>query len=282
MDELWQAFFQITASVNALMLGAVIIFSRKLHRTSSRQKLGIALLCYGYLLLSFTARDNLWLTLAPWLVLLNYVIVLLASALFFDYMSGSLGRTSVSKLYYLLPLLFVVVALSIGRVTRCCCLPVSGSCTCASSHECCCPTSAGWPRFKALKRQHRDAEWLEYLDGSPVGQMMLFPKWLVELLGRNRLPSGLDWHCESTALLQQCEVPMAWLLATEDSSAPNEQTIAKLGSLIESGKAISLTLFPGADHGTVTFTKHGGEVTYTGYAPGYFPKEVEELQRLSQ
>jgi dienelactone hydrolase len=140
----------------------------------------------------------------------------------------------------------------------------------------------GWPLFRDLKRQHRDAEWLEYLDGTPVGQMVSFPKWLVELLGKRQLPNGLDWHYDSKALLEQSEIPMAWLLAEEDRSAPNEQTIATLRALIGRGKPLSLTVFPDADHGMVTFTGEGSDVVYTGYAPEYFRKEVQELRRLSQ
>lgn len=115
MDELWQAFVQVTASVNAMLLGIVIIFSRRLRRTRSRHKLGIAVLCYGYLLLSFTATDNLWLPLKSWHLLLDYLIALFASALFLDYVSGSLSRESISKAYYLPPLLFVLVALFLGH-----------------------------------------------------------------------------------------------------------------------------------------------------------------------
>jgi dienelactone hydrolase len=140
----------------------------------------------------------------------------------------------------------------------------------------------GWPRFNALKRQYRDAEWLAHLDGTPVGRMVSFPKWFTELLGKRLLPRGLDWQYDSTALLEQSQVPMAWLLAEEDSSAPNEQTIATLRALIERGKPVSLTVFPATDHGMVTFTRDGDNVTYTGYAPGYFQKEVQELRRLSK
>lgn len=114
MDELWQAFVQITASVNALLLGTVIIFSPRLSRTRSRQKLGIVLLCYGYLLLSFTARDNLWLPVNWWLLLADYLVVLFASALFLDYMSGALCRVSISKLYYVPLLLFALAAVLLG------------------------------------------------------------------------------------------------------------------------------------------------------------------------
>ena len=109
-----QAFVPITASVNALLLGIAIIFSSRLHRTRSRHKLGIALLCYGYVLVSFTAKDNLWLPLNWWLLLVDYVVALFASALFLDYMSSSLSRVSISRAYYSPPLLFFLLALLLG------------------------------------------------------------------------------------------------------------------------------------------------------------------------
>jgi hypothetical protein len=74
---------------------------------------------------------------------------------------------------------------------------------------------------------------------------------------------------------------MAWFLAGQDRSAPNEGTIAILEDLIERGKPYSLTVFPGADHGMVTFTGQGDDTTYTGYVEDYFRKEVEALERLS-
>jgi AraC-like DNA-binding protein len=114
-DELWQALIQITASVNALLLGAVLFLSPRMHRTRARQKLGAALLAYGYLLLSFTAKDNLWLPVTGAFLLSDYVVALLASALFLDYMTGSVGRGSVSRLIYLPAPLFLAGAALAGN-----------------------------------------------------------------------------------------------------------------------------------------------------------------------
>ncbi len=113
-EELWQAFVQVTGSANAFLLGGILILSPRLHKTRSRRKLGAALLAYGYLLLSFTAIDNLWIPTAWWIVLSDYLIVLLASTLFLDYVNGSLGRGNVSRLFYLPPVLFLVFALLMG------------------------------------------------------------------------------------------------------------------------------------------------------------------------
>jgi len=140
---------------------------------------------------------------------------------------------------------------------------------------------SGWPRFEELKRQHRNSDWIGHLDGTPVGSLVSWPKWLVKMIGKSRLPQGLDWDYDSNELLHNSDVPMAWLLAEEDRSAPNEQTIATLRSLIGQGKPYSLTVFPDSDHGMVTFTEDNGEITYTGYAPGYFQAEVGELVRLA-
>jgi len=114
-NELWQAFIHITASANALLLGGVLLFSARLHRTRARQKLGLAMVAYGYLLLSFTTKDNLWLPVTAPFLLSDYVIVLLASALFLDYMAGSVGRKAMPRLIYLPPLLFLLAAAAAGR-----------------------------------------------------------------------------------------------------------------------------------------------------------------------
>ncbi len=139
----------------------------------------------------------------------------------------------------------------------------------------------GWDEFQEQKKMHRDAAWLEHLEGTPVGTLVKWPKFLVKLIGPRRLPKGLDWHYDSTEVLERSETPMAWLLAEDDRSAPNEQTIATLRSLIETGKPYSLTVFPNTDHGMLTFSEKDGERDYTGYAPGYFESEVAALQRLA-
>ena len=139
----------------------------------------------------------------------------------------------------------------------------------------------GWAEFQAQKKMYRNASWLEHLDGTPVGTLVKWPRFLVKLIGPHRLPHGLDWHYDSTELLERSEIPMAWLLAEDDQSAPNEQTIATLRSLIDAGKPYSLAVFPNADHGMLTFTERDGERVYEGYAPGYFESEVDALTRLA-
>lgn len=142
--------------------------------------------------------------------------------------------------------------------------------------------NCGWEEFDAMKGKYGDSPWMRHLEGTPVAQLVSYPKFLVTLLARSRLPKGLDWNYDSTALLQTSETPMVWLLAQEDRSAPNEQTIAKLRALEDDGRPIELIVFENADHGMVTFDEVNGERVFTGYAPGYFQAEVDAVRRLAQ
>ncbi len=138
----------------------------------------------------------------------------------------------------------------------------------------------GWDEFGALKTEHKRAPWVKHLSDTPVGGLMRYPKWLVTLFGRGKLPPGLRWDYDSTALLDTLNVPMAWFLAAEDRSAPNEQTIAKLQQWRAAGKPYELYLFPDTDHGMLEFREENGRRVYTRYTPGYTRAEVEAARRL--
>ena len=140
---------------------------------------------------------------------------------------------------------------------------------------------SGWPRFEELKKEHRHAPWRHHLDGTPVGSLMSFPKFLVNWIGKSRLPRGLPWYYDSNELLESTDIPMVWLLAEDDRSAPNAQTIAKLRSLSDAGKPYRLIVFPNADHGMLTFRAGEDGRIYNGYAPGYFQAEVEAAKALA-
>ncbi len=142
--------------------------------------------------------------------------------------------------------------------------------------------SSGWEEFDVMKEKYGDSPWMHYLQGTPVDQLVSYPKFLVRLLARRRLPKGLDWYYDSTTLLATANTPMVWLLAREDRSAPNQQTIAKLRAMEGDGRPIELIVFENADHGMVTFDEVNGERVVTGYAAGYFQAEVAAIRRLAQ
>ncbi len=141
--------------------------------------------------------------------------------------------------------------------------------------------SDGWDEFYQEKAATKDAPWRKKLDGSPVQQLLLYPKWLAKIVGPRLAPDGLDWGYSSDTVLDSLGIPMTWLLGTADSSAPNGETIKKLRAYREAGKPFELILFEGADHGMLEFEDRGGERVYSGYAPGYFQAEAENVLRMS-
>jgi hypothetical protein len=141
----------------------------------------------------------------------------------------------------------------------------------------------GWEGFQEAKDRYGHAAWRDQLAGTPVHDMLRYPGWIVKLLGRRKMPPGLDWMYDSTALLERSDTPMAWCLGTEDRSAPNDGTIAILRRLIDAGKPYQLHLFEGADHAMLLFEEdEDGERTYTGYHPDYWRTEVECALRLAE
>jgi len=141
--------------------------------------------------------------------------------------------------------------------------------------------NCGWEEFNAMKEKYGDSPWMEYLQGTPVDQLVWYPKFLVRLLARSRLPKGLAWDYDSTTLLATSDKPMVWLLAQEDRSAPNEQTVAKLRAMEGDGRPIELIVFENADHGMVTFDEVNGERVVTGYAAGFFQAEIAAVRKLT-
>lgn len=139
----------------------------------------------------------------------------------------------------------------------------------------------GWTEFQALKRRHRDAPWRTHLDDTPVGQLMRYPRWISKLIGKRRLPSGLDWHYDSTALLDTLDVPMSWFLGLQDRSAPNQGTIEKLRRYRQAGRPFELHVYRDAAHGMVTVENRDGRRVATGYTPSFFRDEVSVARRLA-
>lgn len=139
-----------------------------------------------------------------------------------------------------------------------------------------------WDQFDEVKEKYEDAEWRDQLKGTTVGDLMKYPHFLVKLIGPFKSPKGLDWYYDSTGVLEELDIPMAWLLGENDSSAPNELTIPRLRELIQTGKPFKLVVFQGAEHSMLLYEDDDklGRV-YTGYAPEYFTTQVERARRYS-
>lgn len=140
----------------------------------------------------------------------------------------------------------------------------------------------GWEEFGAVRKKYRGEPWMKQFDGSPVGYLLKYPRWLVRLVGPRMLPPGLTWYYESTAVLDTLDVPMAWLLGGMDRVAPNEKTIETLQRLMATGKPYELVIFPDADHGMIEFREEAdGSRVPLKYSTDFFTTQIFYARKFS-
>ena len=144
----------------------------------------------------------------------------------------------------------------------------------------------GWDRFNNLVRQYRDEPWMEALDGTTIAEFMAYPNWLVRLAGPFMTPPGLMWDYtshEALDTLAERGVPVVWMIAGQDRSAPNASTLTEVRERIAAGEPTHLKIFPDTDHGFTTFSEdEAGNRTQGNYHRDYFRTEVEWAQRFLQ
>ena len=72
-------------------------------------------------------------------------------------------------------------------------------------------------------------------------------------------------------VLRALAIPQLRIIAGDDREAPPQETMRRLRALAEAGRPVTTLVFPGTDHGVVTFEAGAdGERAETGYADGYF------------
>ncbi|MDD3642706.1 MAG: alpha/beta fold hydrolase [Candidatus Krumholzibacteria bacterium] len=140
----------------------------------------------------------------------------------------------------------------------------------------------GWERWSVLRKRYGGEPWMKKFKGSPVGELLKYPRWLVRLIGPMMAPPDLSWHYDSQALLESLDIPMVWMIAGRDREAPNGKTIETLRRLIAAGKPYELIVFPDADHGMLEFDeREDGRRVYKGFSRDYFTISVDRARRLS-
>ena len=138
-----------------------------------------------------------------------------------------------------------------------------------------------WSGFEAAAGSAKKQPWFSRLeDGQCIAAgFARYPAWLLRTFARKRLPPGLDWTYDSTALLRRSDVPMLWLLAGQDSEAPTELTAASLAALAREGRPIESVTLAGTEHGMLLFREASGQRVSLGYHPEYFRRMLAFWQQ---
>jgi dienelactone hydrolase len=143
----------------------------------------------------------------------------------------------------------------------------------------------GWDRFDSIAARYRDAPWMDHLEGTTIGAFLRYPHWMVKLVGPFMAPRSIPWDYDSRETLDRLAargIPVVWMIAELDRSAPNGFTLQEVERRIQAGEPTHLRLFAGVDHGFVTFVEAAdGTRTYGNYHPDFFSAEVGWARRLA-
>ena len=128
----------------------------------------------------------------------------------------------------------------------------------------------GFDQLSAAKARYHDRPWFKDLHGQFTGELVKPPAWGLRLLGPV-FDVGTPGAYDAVSVLRRVKAPMLWVLADDDTLAPNATTRARLAGLIAGGSKITILAFPATDHGIMEFViKPDGERQNTRYADGYF------------
>lgn len=128
----------------------------------------------------------------------------------------------------------------------------------------------GFDALDAVKAKYVDRPWFKLLGGQYTGEFLKHSSAELRQAGP-AFDVGTPVYWDAPAVLRKVKAPMLWVLADEDTLAPNATTRARLAQLAAQGQAITVLAFPDTDHGMQEFvTAPDGERTNTRYAQDYF------------
>jgi dienelactone hydrolase len=148
-----------------------------------------------------------------------------------------------------------------------------------------------WSDLGTMLDASRSQPWFDAVRGSDsilgnvAGSKMPMWGWRAFVWWRLRSQGDtpfIDRLYDPVQTMQKLQTPSLWLLGGEDSSAPTPWTLRELERLQASGRPLQYHVFPGADHGIMTFEKQeNGERRYIGVEPAYYPMQIAWLREHS-
>jgi dienelactone hydrolase len=127
----------------------------------------------------------------------------------------------------------------------------------------------GWDQLAAVKAKYGQEPWFKDVQGEFTGELFRYPPAVVKMVGPSR-DKGTTWRHDPMPVIRAVNVPVLWILASEDREAPVVETRARLLTLATEGRDVTAIEFPGADHGIRQFTQTPAGRQYTRYADGYY------------
>ena len=143
----------------------------------------------------------------------------------------------------------------------------------------------GYDQFNALREKYRSEPWYKDVHGDFLFFIMPLDRaQMNEALSKdfNFVEARTPFHYEPMPTLQASVTPQLWVLGSDDLEAPSAETAKRIQSLISQGKAYTLAVYPGAEHGMTEYeVDPNGERVSTRFAPGYFQMMADFIRNGS-
>ncbi|CAM3211642.1 alpha/beta hydrolase family protein [Janthinobacterium lividum] len=126
--------------------------------------------------------------------------------------------------------------------------------------------------LSAFQQQFGKEPWFSLIKGGYTGVLLGMP---ADELRKNGIPRfdklDIDWSLDPVQVVSQVTAPQLWALAEDDRQAPPAVTVERLTALRSQGQAISVYLFPQADHGMRSYAQApDGTRKPTIITPGFY------------
>lgn len=129
----------------------------------------------------------------------------------------------------------------------------------------------GYDQLDAVKTKYGKEPWFAHARGSFTGLLLDTPRETLREKGPDMIPS-IPYHYDPMPVLRGLDTPQLWVLAGKDRDAPPGETLRRLNGLAQSGRPITVALFPNAEHGMYEFEMGKDEARLSTRAPaGYNP-----------
>lgn len=120
--------------------------------------------------------------------------------------------------------------------------------------------------YGAVLDKYQGRPWMSALGEGFLREINNYPLWAVRVGGRF-YDKQTSWEYDGQAAMRQLTIPTFWQIAELDEEAPPELTLKRLAALREAGKPVTVKVYPGTDHGLLTFVEKNGKRETLQYHP---------------
>jgi uncharacterized protein len=130
----------------------------------------------------------------------------------------------------------------------------------------------GFEEIARVKAKYGNEPWFADMEGEFTGAILRAPTWAPQWIVRaiaKRKDLGTSWDYEPMPVLQKLQAPQLWVLAEDDTEAPNAETRRRLKTLQEKGRPIDVVVFPRTNHGILEYAGKPADRISLRHPDGY-------------